>query len=103
MLCYHKYMLKAIPHSWQGLLWSRDIEGLDWDHDKVFIIHQVLMYGTLDQISQLVEKYGRENVQHIFVQSPKKVYTSPAFHFIKNYLLMVDVELDPAKYVRSIY
>lgn len=36
-----------IPENWQGILWSCNVKKLDWQKDKNYIIHQVLMYGDL--------------------------------------------------------
>src|SRR3989339_136028 len=34
----------------QGILWSKDIKNIDLEGDKIYIIHQVLSYGKINQI-----------------------------------------------------
>jgi hypothetical protein len=68
--------------SLQGILWSRNAHALDMDRDKTYIIHQVLMYGSLEDMQWLKTAYSLETVQDIFVRYPAKIYTPQAFRFI---------------------
>ena len=96
-------MVSPIPKSWRAILWSVNIGQLDWEKDKVYIIHQVLMYGSLENIRHLLEHYGRDTVSRIFVSNPKNIYTPQAFNFIKNYILKIDEDIAPEKYARNRY
>ena len=89
-----------IPKNLQGVLWSRDIAKLDLKKDKNYIIHNVLMYGTLPDISWLKTVYSKEEISREFVNEPRKLYTNPAFNFIKTYVLGVKKELEQANYVK---
>lgn len=63
-------------------------------------IHQVLAYGSLDDIQSLKEALGEEAVKHLFLQYPKKVYTTPSLHFIKTFILHIHTPIDEQKYLK---
>jgi len=93
-----------IPKHLQSILWSKSVDKLSLKSDKNYIVHQVLMYGDLKDIKWLFETYSRERVRKIFVQQPKRVYTAPAFNFVKNFVLGLGSEkLEEDKYVKSIF
>jgi len=85
----------------KAILWSKNIKAIDSEVDKVYIIHQVLSYGDIDEIKLLLKIYSLEEVRDVFVNFPKKIYTKPVFLFIKNYLLKINKELDEKYYVKS--
>jgi len=85
----------------KAILWSKNIKAIDPEVDKVYIIHQVLSYGDIDEIKLLLKIYSLEEVRDVFVNFPKKIYTKPVFLFIKNYLLKINKELDEKYYVKS--
>lgn len=88
-----------IPLSFQGLLWSRSIDKLDFEKDKVYIIHQTLNYGDLNQINWLRKHYNKNELKKVFLEKPQKIYTPAAFNFIKNYILELEKEqVDEEKY-----
>lgn len=92
------------PKSLQPILWSTDVKLLDIQKDKWYIIHQVLIYGTLQEIRWLLRTYSLREVVNVFVHKPAKLYPKKVYHFIKNYLLPLrSVRLDPEDYVTSIY
>lgn len=93
-----------IPKHLQSILWSKSVDKLSLEDDRNYIVHQVLMYGDLGDIRWLFDTYSREKVREIFVKQPKKVYTAPAFNFVKNFVLgLGSVELNKEKYVKKIY
>ena len=96
-------MTSSVPKAWQGILWSRDVRQLKWNEDKVYIIHQVLMYGSLDDIKRLFAHYGKSAVSRVFTSHPQKIYTPAAFNFIKTYLLGIHAALPQDRYVRRVY
>lgn len=77
----------AIPETLQGILWSKNVKNLDLEKDKVYIIHQVLSYGNLNQIKWLCKIYKLKEIQEVFLKYPKKVYTPSVFYFVKNIIL----------------
>lgn len=90
-----------IPPYSQGLLWSRDKDQLDLQKDKVYIIHQVLAFGSLEDIKTLFQFYPKKEVQSVFQNHPKKIYHPPVFHFVKNFLLdLKSKALDSKQYVK---
>jgi len=95
---------QKIPARLQAILWSSDIEHLDLDYHKGYIIHQVLRFGSLDDIKWLLHIYGENKVQNVFLQHPNKSYFKKDFYFIKNYILgLKDKILDEDDYVTSIH
>lgn len=88
----------------QGILWSRNRDKLDWEKDENYIIHQVLMYGQLEDIKQLMRIYSHAKVKEIFLKRPAPIYTPQAFNFISKFILRLDGKnLDRNKYVKNIY
>lgn len=99
MLC----MKERIPKRLQAVLWSTDIKLLDLKRDKNYIIHQVLLYGTIEDIRWLFKKYTREEITNVFTKRPSKIYSKEAFYFVKNFILPLrDSKLSETKYVTSI-
>lgn len=95
---------KKIPKSFQGILWSTNVRNLDLEKDKVYIIHQVLMYGTLEQIKWLFKVYGKETIKKVFLKDPQRIYSPPALLFLKNFILgLKNISLNEEKYVTSIF
>lgn len=95
---------KTIPSNLQGILWSVNVKNLDIEKDKVYIIHQVLSYGTLEQIRWLFKVYSKREIKRVFEVFPMKVYNFPTFNFIKNIVLgLKEKPFSPKDYVSSIY
>lgn len=93
-----------IPKRLQPFLWSKSIDKLSLEDDQNYIIHQVLMYGDLKDIKWLFDTYSREKVREVFVEHPKKVYTRPAFSYVKEAALgLGDVKIAEDKYVRTAF
>lgn len=93
---------KKVPGSLQGVLWSKNIKSIDLERDKVYIVHQVLSFGSFKQIKWLFKVYGRREIQKVFLKYPKKVYTASMFNFIKKFILSLkNKKLDKQKYVKT--
>lgn len=86
----------------QALFWSKNEQKLN-KGDEIYQVNQVLMYGSLEEIKEILNKLGRERVKHVFIENPAKIYTKPAFNFIKNYILKIEEPLDQSKYVKTLY
>jgi hypothetical protein len=95
-------MPTLLPANLQGVFWSRKVSSLDLQKDKVYIIHQVLMYGSLDQIKWLKSVYPDIEIKNVFVRYPQRIYTAPAFNFVKNYILSIPDSLPKEKYVKTL-
>ena len=81
-----------IPLNFQGILWSADVKNLNLEKDKTYITHQVLMYGTLEQIKWLFKACGKGTVKKVFLEEPKKIYRPAMFHFIRNFIILKNQE-----------
>ena len=85
----------------QGLLWSKDLNSLDFEKDKTYIVHQVLSYGDIADIRWLLEVYGRDEAAAVFKESPKKLYQPAVFYFVKDIVLgLKDKEVNLGDYVK---
>jgi hypothetical protein len=93
----------ALPVRLQPLLWSKNVENLDFKKDRIYIIHQVLAYGSIEDIKFIIETYSKDEIINIFINYPQKVYTRPVFLFIKNYMLKIKTELRESSYVKSTF
>lgn len=91
-----------IPTNLQGILWSVNIAKLDLKRDKNYIINQVLAYGTWDHLKWLFSVYSKEEIKDVFVHNPAKDFVPASYNFVKNCLLKIPENLDPANYVRSL-
>ena len=92
------------PKHLQGVLWSADVADLDLEENKAYIIHQILMFGTFEEILWLLKTYPKAIIQKVFIERPMQVYTTPTFHFIKDFVLGLDKQnLPESRYVNSFY
>jgi hypothetical protein len=90
-----------IPKSLQWVLWSADVNKLDKERDKYYIIHQILAYGTLKEIIWVFKNYSTKTIISIFKQSFKD-YRRSRFYFVKNYLLSLkNWQPDERYYVKN--
>lgn len=94
---------KGVPENLQGILWSASVKSLDLERDKNYIIHQVLAYGTLEQIRWLFGIYGREQIRRVFLEHPQNIYTSSGLYFIQVILGLEDIPLKKSHYVKDIF
>lgn len=96
--------MTKVPAKLQGILWSKQVESIDLEQDKTYVIHQVLRYGTLDDIKWLMETYGEHVVKEEFLRRPQSIYSKPTLNFVKNVLLDLEKErVDESKYIQSFY
>ncbi len=92
-----------VPERFQPLLWSKNVKNLDFKKDRIYIVHHVLAYGSIEDINFIIKTYSKEEVIDVFVNYPQKVYTRPVFLFIKNFLLKLKDELNEEDYVKGIF
>jgi len=102
-LWYNLDIMKDIPTRLKGILWSREVEKLNPQKDKSYIINQVLSFGSLKEVKWLFKKYPKKEIGKIFLSHPRKVYTPQSFNFVKNHLLKITRKLSASKYVKSLY
>lgn len=84
----------------QGALWSKGVAKLDKDKDRPYIIHQTLMYGTLEDIKDLFDLYSRREIVDAFINTPFRIYTPAAFNFVKKFILNLKKPLSEKDYVK---
>lgn len=93
-----------IPKRLQSVLWSVNIDGLDIKKNKSYIIHQILIYGTLIDLKWLLSVYPKKEVINIFLKQPYKSYPGYVYEFVKNYVLdLKQKNIDENAYVTSIF
>ena len=92
---------KPIPVRLKPILWSKNIKSLDSENDKIYIIHQVLSYGSIEDIKLLLKIYSKNEIDNVFMNFPKKIYTRPVFLFLKDFLLKINLGLDENNYVKN--
>lgn len=98
-----KQKIKSIklPSDFQALLWSKGINKIDFEKDRVYIIHQILAYGDIKDIQILYKIYPKSLIKEVFLNYPLKIYTKPIFRFVKNFILKIKNILAEEKYVRD--
>lgn len=95
---------KKVPKNLAPILWSADIDQLDLQKDKGYIIHQVLIFGTMEEIAWLFKIYSKREIAEVFFSKPYKNYPRNIFYFVKNYLLGCQgKKVREEAYVTSIY
>lgn len=96
-------MSSSIPQRLQGVLWSVDTKNLDLQKDKLYIIHQILAYGRMEDITWLFKTYPKSEITDVFMTHPYKDYSVSRFHFVKHFLLSLhDHSVEPGYYVKNI-
>lgn len=94
---------KKIPKNLQGILWSVDINDLDLNKNKNYIINQILNLGVLSELRWLFKAYPLPVIKKVFVEKPAKIYNPSSFSFCKNILLgLENKDLSPNKYVKTL-
>ena len=64
-------------------------------------IHQILAFGTIDDIRSLKKRVGEKTIRELFLNYPKKVYTLPTLGFVKSFILRITGPIDEAKYLKN--
>lgn len=96
--------VKKIPNKLQSVLWSCNINQLDLKRDRAYIIHQILIYGTMKDLKWLFKIYSKKDVINAFIDTPYKNYPQFIYHWVKNCLLgLRKTDLDINNYVTSIH
>lgn len=92
-----------IPSTLQSVLWSSNINSLHLEKDKVYVIHQILAYGDIEDIKWLFSAYPRSTIEHVFTTTPYKDYRRSRFYFIKDIVIgSAHKTLSDSSYVKNI-
>jgi len=95
-------MVNKLPKNLKGILWTRDIDKIDINNDKNYIIHQVLAYGGWEHLSWLVTNYTKNQIKESFMKHPAKDYSERSFNFVQNVLLQIPKSsVDKRCYVKT--
>ena len=93
--------MKSVLPFLQATLWSKDLSKLNLKKDKVYIVHQILAFGSLPEISWLFKTLPKKEIIEIFKKHPQKIYTKSQFNFAKNILLSLKIIVDEKKYLKT--
>jgi len=94
-------MAREITKKFAPLFWFLDYKKLDPEKDKHLIIHQVLSYGTMDDMRELFRVYGFKTVKKEF-KKPKRGLYQPNILAFCQYILKIK-KLDEKKYLKNVY
>lgn len=90
-----------IPKKLQPVLWSTDVNLLDSERDKYYIIHQILSFGIMDEIRWVLKTYSKKEIIDTFKKSFKD-YRRQRFYLVKDALLeLSDWHPDERYYVKN--
>ncbi len=90
------------PKSLQHVLWSVDVNKINLETDKAYIIHQIFAHGSFDDFRWLFRVYPLPDIIRVFTATPYKDYRPARFNFVKNILLRLkDRAMDPRRYVKN--
>lgn len=94
--------MSKIPKNLQGILWSRDINNLDLQKDKNYIVHQILAYGGWKHLMWLFDIYTPRVIKDVFINHPAKDYTERTFNLIQKIILEIPIKsVDKRYYVKT--
>lgn len=97
-----RLMTTKIPQRFQAFLWSQNISNLNINKNKIYIIHQLLAYGGLDEYLWLFKTYGKNIVRKVFATHPEKdYYNHDYFNFIKLRILNINDDMDERYYCKE--
>lgn len=85
-------MSTLLPKHLQGVLWSQPLKNLDKEKDSVYIIHQILSHGRMEDIIWLFSTYSKSKIRRIFLSHPYKDYDPARFNFVRKYCLNLNEE-----------
>ncbi|MGB9721418.1 MAG: DUF6922 domain-containing protein [bacterium] len=81
------------------LLWSANPNKVDFHKDRIYIIHQVLSWGEIEDLKLLFRIYGFDEVKKVFIKYPKKIYTFPSLKFVE---IILRTKADESKYLSCV-
>lgn len=90
-----------LPKRLKPIFWSANFDSLDFEKDAYYIIHQILVYGDIEEIKWLFKNYSKRKIIEIFKKSFKD-YRPARFYFVKNILLGLEsFPLEEKNYVKN--
>jgi len=92
-------MTNSVPNFLQSTVWSVKTKNLDRQKDKIYIINQILAYGSIKDLKWLFKAYPKQTIKNVFLKEPIKTYRPQAYNFAKNILLEINKSLNQNRYV----
>lgn len=75
-----------IPKRLQPVFWSKDVQKLDLQQDRIYIVHHVLALGSWEDLIWLFHTYAPGEIRRTFLEHPMRIYRKPSLNFVKNTL-----------------
>lgn len=91
-----------LPEQLQPLVWSQGVRSLDVDRDAEVLIHRVLAYGSLQDLTWLFRTYSERRIRRVFLTRPQPIYTKASFRFVKEQLLHSHVPRYATSYLKTV-
>jgi hypothetical protein len=95
-------MTSVVPLSLRRVLWSKDIKSVDAARDRPYIVHQVLAFGTLNDLRELGRLYSSSVIRQTFIHDPIKIYTRSAYEFARKILGISDRDAPVVRYDKAL-
>lgn len=83
----------SIPKNLKHLFWSHDLDLLNLEKHKRYIITNVLNYGNLDNWRWLFSQYGKDSVMEVVRSIPARSLRPRVRHLVE---VLFDVKLNYA-------
>ena len=83
------------------LFWFLDAGKLDFKKDRNLIVHQVLAYGSLDDLRKLFKIYGKRAVRREFIKHKPGLYQPNILAFVQHILGVK--RLAKKNYLKNVY
>lgn len=83
------------------LFWFLNADKLDPQKDRNLIVHQVLSYGTLDDLRRLLKLYGKAAVRREFKKPAPGLYQPSILNFCQHVLGIK--KINPKRYLKKIH
>lgn len=89
-----------IPKKMQWLFWSYDIDSLDLEKDKDYIITQALNYGTWEDLKWLFKIYLEREIKDVVKRPGRGLWFRDVLNF---WILMFKVRLKKKDFQKAIF
>ena len=89
-----------IPKKMKWLFWSYDINSLDLEEDKDYIISQVLNYGTEEDLKWLFKLYPEKEIKKIIKNPRRGVWFRKVLNF---WITIFNVKIKKEVFEKAIF
>ena len=88
-----------VPKKMQWLFWSCDVEDLDLEKDKEYIVIQLLNYGTWEDLKWLFTVYSEKEIKNVIKNPSRGLWFKDVLNF---WNLMFNLKLKKKTLERAI-